>query len=103
MDFALANEQKSPPGQQTISVRSPIFGVAKPTPASERLILLNRHDLHRDPVQLASEHVAHLIKRAEKFITVVVKPHDLLSYCRATGQQPSYTMLEAVAVKKANE
>ena len=30
MLFALASEQKSPPGQQMMSVSKPIFGVAKP-------------------------------------------------------------------------
>jgi len=58
---------------------------------------------YEDWERRAADHVAHLIKRAEKFITVVVKPHDLISYCRATGQKPSYTMLEAAAVKKAGE
>src|SRR5256885_16166660 len=58
---------------------------------------------YEDWERRASDHIAHLIKRAEKFITVVVKPHDLISYCRATGQQPSYTRLEAEAPKKAND
>ncbi|MNJ77483.1 hypothetical protein D3C77_749920 [compost metagenome] len=30
IDLALAREQKSPPGQQMMSVSRPMFGVAKP-------------------------------------------------------------------------
>jgi len=30
IDLALASEQKSPPGQQTMSVSSPMLGVARP-------------------------------------------------------------------------
>lgn len=58
---------------------------------------------YEDWTRRANEHIARLITRAEKFITVVVKPDDLKSYCRATGEKPSYTILEAVAVQKANK
>ena len=58
---------------------------------------------YEDWTRRANERIARLIKRAEKFIAVVVKPDDLITHCRATGEKPSWAMLEAVAVQKAGK
>lgn len=48
-----------------------------------------------------SEENSTCMARDEKLIEVVVHPSEFTDYCRSTGQQPSYVMLEALAVKKA--
>jgi hypothetical protein len=56
---------------------------------------------YEDWARMASEEVARLTRRGENFLPVEVRPDELLSHCDATGELPSYAVLEALAAKKA--
>jgi len=49
----------------------------------------------------ASVEVGLLTKRGESFVPVMVTPDELVSHCSASGEQPSYALLEAMALRKA--
>ena len=67
-------------------------------PGEERL-----PEKYEDWARRASEEVARITRRGDSFLAVVVTPEDLVSHCDASGEEPSYALLEATALKKADE
>ena len=56
---------------------------------------------HGDWAMRASVEVGLLTKRGESFVPVMVTPDELVSHCSTSGEQPSYALLEAMALRKA--
>lgn len=46
---------------------------------------------------------ARCVARGDILNEVVIHHEEFAEYCRATGQKPSYVMLEAVAVRKSRK
>lgn len=54
-----------------------------------------------DWIKRSAEEDAHCIANGEGVKEVIVQFDEFASYCRSTGQQPSYFVLMAFAVSKA--
>ena len=60
-------------------------------------------DTYDDWVKRTSEENAKCKSRGDILNEVVIHPEEFAEYCRATRQEPSYVILEAVAVRKAHQ
>ena len=54
-------------------------------------------------IERRAQENAQCVARSDTLNEIVIHQTEFTEYCRATGQKPSYVMLEAMAVKKSRQ